>query len=112
MGNHDGREGTAPDPMVWSSGAHPKRRRLVHAVRDRAFWPGPPGIWDSEWVNVPASAVCAEDIAQWPYTTGLLVQWVAFLAPFTGLLAVRILVLMVSLMLVCPFFLSSGLVRG
>ena len=36
--NHDGREGTAPDPMVWSAGAHPKRRRLVHAVRDRAFF--------------------------------------------------------------------------
>ena len=44
--NHDGHEGTAPDPMVWSAGAHPKRRRLVHAL----FLPGPPGIWDSEWV--------------------------------------------------------------
>ena len=30
-------DGTAPDPLVWSAGAHPKRRRLVHAVRDRAF---------------------------------------------------------------------------
>ena len=36
--NHDGRDGTAPDPLVWSAGAHPKRRRLVHAVRDRAFF--------------------------------------------------------------------------
>ena len=27
--NHDGRNGTAPDPMVWSVGALPKRRRLV-----------------------------------------------------------------------------------
>ena len=35
--NHDGRDGTAPDPLVWSAGALPKRRRLVHAVRDRAF---------------------------------------------------------------------------
>ena len=41
--------------------------------------PGPPGIWDSEWVNVPASVICAEDIAQWPYTPGLLVKWVSFL---------------------------------
>ena len=63
--NHDGNDGTAPDPLVWSAGALPKRRRLVHAVRDRAFFPGPPGIWDSEWVNVPASALCAEDIAHW-----------------------------------------------
>ena len=36
--NHDGRDGTAPDPLVWSAGALPKRRRLVHAVRDRAFF--------------------------------------------------------------------------
>ena len=78
--NHDGREGTAPDPLVWSAGARPKRRRLVHAVRDRAFLPGPPGIGELEWLNVPSSAVvCAEDIALWPYTPGLLVKWVSFL---------------------------------
>ena len=63
MVNHHGFGGTAPDPMVWSAGAHPKRRRLVHSVRDRAFLFGPPGIWDSEWSNVPASAVCAGDVA-------------------------------------------------
>ena len=68
--NHDGRDGTAPDPLVWSAGALPKRRRLVHAVRDGAFLPGPLGIWDSEWVNVPACAICAEEIAHWPYTAG------------------------------------------
>ena len=39
--NHDGSDGTALDPLVWSPGALPKRRRLVHAVRDRAFLPGP-----------------------------------------------------------------------
>ena len=36
--NHDGQDGTAPDPVVWSAGAVPKRRRLVLAVRDRAFF--------------------------------------------------------------------------
>ena len=30
--NHVGGDGTAPDPLVWSVGALPKRRRLVHAV--------------------------------------------------------------------------------
>ena len=35
--NHVDGDGTAPDPLVWSAGALPKRRRLVHAVRDRAF---------------------------------------------------------------------------
>ena len=77
--NHDGRGGTAPDPLVWSAGALHKRRRLVHAVRDRAFLPGPPGIWHSEWFQVPAAAICAEDIALWPYTPGLFVKWVSFL---------------------------------
>ena len=43
--NHDLSGGTAPDPLVWSVGARPKRRRLVHAVRDRAFLPGPPCTW-------------------------------------------------------------------
>ena len=39
MVNHDGRDGTAPDPLVWSAGAHPKKRRLVHAVT-ALFCPG------------------------------------------------------------------------
>ena len=30
--------GTPPDLLVWSAGALPKRRRVVHAVRDRAFF--------------------------------------------------------------------------
>ena len=63
--NHGGSNGTAPDPLVWSAGACPKRRRLVHAVRDRAFLPGPPGIWDSEWVTVLASVICAEALVSW-----------------------------------------------
>ena len=80
MVNHDDLGGTVPDPLVWSAGALRKRRRLVHAVRDRAFLPGPPGIWDSDWVNIPASAISAADIALRPYTPGLLVKWVSFLA--------------------------------
>ena len=76
--NHDGRHGAAPDPLVWSAGALPKRRRLVHAVRDRAFLPGPPGLWDSDWLNIPASVISAADVALWPYTPGLLVKWGSF----------------------------------
>ena len=65
--------------MVWSAGALHKRRRLVHAVRDRAFLPGPPGIWSSGWFQVPVTVVNADDVALWPYTPGLLVKWVSFL---------------------------------
>ena len=77
--NHDGFAGIAPDPLVWSAGSLPKRRRLVHAVRDLALLPGPPGIWLGEWVAGPVVAVDADDVAQWPYTPGLLVKWVSFL---------------------------------
>ena len=76
--NHDGWDGTALDPLVWSVGALPKRRRLVHAVGDRAFLPGPLHLWESEWVNVPAFAISNGDVAHWPYTAGLMVEWVAF----------------------------------
>ena len=55
--NHDGSDGTAPDPLVWSAGALTKRRRLVHAVRDRVLLPGPPAIWESTG---------ADDVALWP----------------------------------------------
>ena len=78
--NHDGLGGTAPDPLVWSAGALRKRRRLVHAVRDRAFLPGPPGIWSSGWFQVPVAVIRAEDVALWPYTPCLLVKWVSFLS--------------------------------
>ena len=62
--NHDGREGTVPEPSVWSAGARPKRRRLVHAAflpRDRT------------------SAVSADEVAQWPKTPVFLVKCVSFL---------------------------------
>ena len=76
--NHDGRDGAAPDPLVWSAGALPERRRLVHAVRDEAMLPGPPAIWTGDWVNGPVAVISAEDDAHWPYTPGLLEMWAAF----------------------------------
>ena len=72
--NHDDLGGTAPDPLVWSAGALRKRRRLVHAVRDRAFLPGPPGIWHSEWLQVPSVVVSNADVDLWPYTPCLLIK--------------------------------------
>ena len=38
--NHVDGPGSAHDPLVWSAGALPVRRRLVQAIRDRAFLPG------------------------------------------------------------------------
>ena len=66
--DHVDGDGTAPDPLVWSAGALPKKRRLVHAVRDPAFLPGLAGIWDGEWVAFLGSL-------HWPAAGGDLGVW-------------------------------------
>ena len=111
--SRDGNNGTAPDPMVWSAGALPKRRRLVHAVRDLAMLLGPPAFWLGGWVAGPAVDIGAEDVAQCGPT--LLVFWsngLPSLVLCIGLLLVWILGLVVSRMLDCLFFTSYGLERG
>ena len=65
-------DGPAPDPLVWSAGALPKRRRLVHAVLDRAFL-----HW---WITLASAPVTAAEIGAWPYSIGILVKRVAFFA--------------------------------
>ena len=65
--NHDGWDGTAPNPLVWSVGTS-----TVHSCRGHL-------TFGNLSVNVHASAVCAEDVAHWPYTSGLFVKWVALL---------------------------------
>ena len=43
--NHDGKGGTAPDPLVWDQGSRPKVRKLhVRVNVDLASLPGPPGF--------------------------------------------------------------------
>ena len=41
--------------------------------------PGPPALWLGEWVAGPDVTFGVDDVAQWPYTPGLLVKWVSFL---------------------------------
>ena len=77
--NHDDGSGTAPDPLVWSAGSLPKRPRVLHAVRDFSFLPGPVGIWDGGWVSFGVSGITAEDVRVWPYSESLLVKVSAFL---------------------------------
>ena len=75
--NHDGGVGTSIDPLVWSAGSAPRRRRV--AVRDRAFLPGPPDLWVGSWVAVAATPISCRDVEVSPYSVGMLVKWVAFL---------------------------------
>ena len=50
----------------------------MHAVLNHAVLHGPGLIWESDWIGVLPTAVCAEDVCCWPYSVGVLVQWVAF----------------------------------
>ena len=71
--NHE--DGTAPDPLVWSAGALPKRRRWVHAVRDLFFFLlGGARIRNGEWIALSAAPITAKDVGTWPCSVGILVE--------------------------------------
>ena len=109
--NHGGRDGTVPDPLVWSAGALPKRRRLVHAVREHSC----PGHLVS---GARIGSLCflllflLRTLLIGPT---LLVFWLNGL-PFwvlcIGLPVVLILGLVAFHMWSYSFFMSIGLVRG
>ena len=48
----------------------------MHAVRYRAFLPGPAGIWEGAWTTLAAAPVTVDDVGAWPHSDGIL--WVAF----------------------------------
>ena len=74
--DHGEGAGTVLDPLVWSAGGAPKRRRI--AVRNRAFLPGPPGLWLGPWISIAATPISCSDVEVWPLSVGLLVKWVSF----------------------------------
>ena len=76
--DHGDGTGTSIDPLVWSAGSAPKRRRV--AVRNRAFSPGSPDLWVGSWISVAVTPISCRDIEVWPFSVGMLVKWVAFLS--------------------------------
>ena len=42
--------------------------------------PGPAVIWACVWVSLPPSVITGKDVGAWPYSVGILVKWVTFLA--------------------------------
>ena len=78
--NSNGRGGTSLHPLVWSAGCVPKRRRVLQAVRDFAWVPWPPGLWDSGSVGWPAIVVGPDDVSCWPFSVSSLVKLCAFLS--------------------------------
>ena len=65
--NHDGRGGTALDPLVWDKGSKLKARKLEIRVNvDLASLPGPPGFLNNDWVQVHAGHITGADVSAWP----------------------------------------------
>ena len=78
--NHDGKGGTAPDPLVWDQGSKPKVRKLAIRVNvDLASIPGPPGFLNYTWIQVDVGHISSEDISAWPYSVSILVRFTSFL---------------------------------
>ena len=78
--NHDGRGGTAPDPLVWDQGSKPKVRKLAIRVHvDLASLPGPPGFLNNSWVLVDSGHITSADISAWPYNVSILIRFTSFL---------------------------------
>ena len=79
--NHDGRGGTAPDPLVWDQGGRRKSRKLDFWVNvDLASLPGPPGFLNGPWIQVLGGCISGTDVAAWPYSVGILCKFTSFLA--------------------------------
>ena len=78
--NHDGRSGTAPDPLVWDQGGKPKARKLAVRVNvDLASRPGPRGFLSGPWIQVHGGCISGADSAAWPYSVGVLCRFPSFL---------------------------------
>ena len=78
--NHDGRGGTAPDPLVWDQGSKPKVRKLAIRVNvDLASLPSPPGFLNCTWIQIDDGHISRDDVAAWPYSVGILIRFTSFL---------------------------------
>ena len=79
--NHDGKGGSALDPLVWDQGSRRKRRKVdVRVNVDLARLPGRPGFLHGDWVQNQGGCISGADIAAWPYSVSLLCKFTGFLA--------------------------------
>ena len=60
--NHDGRCGSAPDPLVWDQKSKRKQRETDIRVKVDL----PPGFLNGPWVQVHGGCLSGADVAAWP----------------------------------------------
>ena len=71
--NHDGRGGSAPDPLVWDHGGRRKQRRTDTRVNvDLPSLPEPPGFLSGPRVQVNCGCITGSDVASWSYSVSIL----------------------------------------
>ena len=74
--NHDGRGGTAPDPLVCDQGGRRKVRRTGIGVNvNLASLPRPPGFLGGPSVQVHGGSISGD---AWPYSVGILCKFYCF----------------------------------
>ena len=69
---HDGRRGSAPDPLVWDQGS--KRKTDIRVNVDLASLPGPPGFLKGPWIQVHCGCITGADVAAWPDSVSIFMQ--------------------------------------
>ena len=60
------RERTALDPIAWTAGSLPEKRKVDRAGRYCTWLPGPVNIWNGGWHGWLDSSVTQHDVASWP----------------------------------------------
>ena len=78
--NHDGRRGSAPDPLVWDPGSERMQRKTDIRINvDLVFLAGPLGFLNGPWVQVHGGCITGSDVAACPCSVSMLCKFSVFL---------------------------------
>ena len=94
--DHRGNGGTAPVAMIWDKGSILRSRSSsFRVIIEHASLPGPPGFQDISWCSLSSSLITKEDVAVWPHSVNILLEFMTFWPLFIDLRVLQILVKLV-----------------